>query len=145
MEVEIDLRNVKGWIYGIGSFLLLAVWLFGYFVTPADGRVLTMQQWQLRKAAKAYRAELARLQDYCAEIARLIEDEQPNPVQAQVLAGRVQSDLQDGQEALSEARARVIEAAQAVRAWSVGQADYDTAAARVAEAADYLQQLETQP
>lgn len=145
MEVEIDLRNVKGWVYGIGGFLLLAVWLFGYFVTPADGTVLTMQQWQLRKAAKAYRAELARLQDYCAEVAGLIEDEQPNPVQAQVLASRVQSDLQDGQEALSEARALVIAAAQAVRAWSVGQVDYDTAAASVAEAAAYLQQFEAQP
>ena len=142
VEVEIEWNEIRGWIYAAAVLLLIGVWLFGYFVTPDGGGLLTMQQWQLRKAARAYRAELDTLQGYCTEIAALIEQGRPDPVRAQVLAGRVQSGLQDGQEALREARALVTAAAQALREWSVGQMDYDAAAQAAAEAAAYLQSLE---
>ncbi len=129
--MEIDLSGVKkdNWgLAGIGLALLLGLMFLGRAFTPEGNRLLTWQEWQVRKLQQAYRAERLRLLEDANRLAELLSSE-PDPARAQIawVLG-VRRDLQNGRvEALADERQRVADAAQAVLDWASGIGDYNAA------------------
>lgn len=128
--VEIDLSGVKkdGLVWaGIGLVILLGLMLLGRAFTPEGNRLLTWQEWQVRKLQQAYRAERLALLEDTNRLAELLTSE-PDPARAQVVVQGVRRDLADGKvEALADERQQVADAAQAVLDWASGVGDYNAA------------------
>lgn len=139
--MEIDLSGVKkgNWaLAGIGLALLLGVMFLGRALTPAGNRLLTWQEWQVRKLQQAYRAERLLLLEDTNRLAELLAGE-ADPARAQVTVQGVRRDLADGKvEALANARQKVADAAQAVLDWASGIGDYNAAVEAVQGALEAL-------
>lgn len=139
--MEIDLRNIRkdGVLYGVaGVLVLFLLALLGRAYTPADGRLLTWQEWQVRKLQQAYRAEHQVLIADVNVLAELLAGE-PDPARAQVVVQGIRRHLAGGQaEALANERAQVADAAQAVLDWASGTGDYNAAVDAVAAAQEAL-------
>lgn len=136
--MEIDLSNVRkdGVLYGVlGVLVLFLLALLGRAYTPADGRLLTWQEWQVRKLQQAYRAERLLLLEDVHRLAELLAV-QPDPARAQVTVQNVRRRLAEGSvegvEALADERALADAAAQAVLDWASGIGDYNAAVDAVA-------------
>ncbi len=139
--MEIDLSHVRkdGVLYGlVGVLALFLLALLGRAYTPADGRLLTWQEWQVRKLQQAYRAERLLLLEDVHRLAELLAGE-PDPARAQVVVQDVRRDLLDGRvEALVDERALVADAAQAVLDWASGVGDVNGAVSAVETALEAL-------
>lgn len=139
--MEIDLSNVRkdGVLYGVlGVLVLFLLALLGRAYTPADGRLLTWQEWQVRKLQQAYRAERLLLLEDVHRLAELLAGE-PDPARAQVVVQEVRRDLLDGRvEALADERALVADAAQAVLDWASGVGEYNATVDAVEAALEAL-------
>lgn len=139
--MEIDLSGVKkgNWaLAGIGLALLLGLMFLGRAFTPACNRLLTWQEWQVRKLQQAYRAERLLLLEDTNRLAELLAEE-ADPARALVTVQGVRRDLADGKvEALADERQKVADAAQAVLDWASGIGDYNAAVEAVQEALEAL-------
>ena len=110
MEIEIEVKEFSI-IATVIALILLGV--LGWLVTPEGGKVLTWQEWQLRKAEQAYRRELQDLQKTCDEMAALLE-KPLDPLRVQVAADRILNEVAaGGQPVLQPQRDAVTAAAQA--------------------------------
>lgn len=147
--MEIDLSgfnlNLSGFkkgnwmLAGIGLIVLLAFMLIGRAFTPEGGRVLSWQEWQIRKLQKAYRAERAALLENTNRLAELLEGNNPDPARAQVVVQAVRRDLANGKvETLTDERQKVADAAEAVLGWASGMVDYNFAVDAVNQALEAL-------
>ncbi len=140
--MEIDLSGVKkdGFIWaGLGLVILLGLMLLGRAFTPEGNRLLTWQEWQVRKLQQAYRAERLALLEDVNRLAELLAGE-PDPARAQVVVQSVRRDLQAGTvETLADERQRVADAAQAVLDWASGVGDYNAAVDAVQSALEVLE------
>lgn len=135
MEIEIDLKGLKVSNLALVALVvvLLILGIVGYHVTPAGGRVLTWDEWQLIKIRQAYRREVAVLQQAVERLAEAV-NRGDDPLRAQMTADRVLRDLDAVTLAVLEpARGAVAGAAQAVRAWALG-GDREAALQAVQEA-----------
>ncbi|MEW6287377.1 MAG: hypothetical protein AB1509_14230 [Chloroflexota bacterium] len=139
--MEIDLSGVKkgNWMLaGIGLIVLLALMLIGRAFTPEGGRVLSWQEWQIRKLQKAQRVEQAQLLKNADRLAELLADE-ADPARVQVVVQGIRRDISKGTvEALADERQKVADAAQAVLDWAIGIGDYNAAVNAVQEALEAL-------
>ncbi len=139
--MEIDLSGAKreGVLWaGLGLALLLGLMFLGRAFTPEGNRLLTWQEWQVRKLQQAYRAERLQLLEDANRLAELLS-EAPDPARAQVVVQGVRRDLAGGKvEALANARKKVTEAAQAVLDWASGIGDYNAAVEAVQAALEAL-------
>jgi hypothetical protein len=139
--LEIDLSGVKkgNWMLaGIGLIVLLALMLIGRAFTPEGGRVLSWQEWQIRKLQKAQRVEQAQLLKNADRLAELLADE-ADPARVQVVVQGIRRDISKGTvEALADERQKVADAAQAVLDWAIGIGDYNAAVNAVQEALEAL-------
>lgn len=140
--MEIDLSGVKkdNWgLAGIGLALLLGLMFLGRAFTPEGNRLLTWQEWQVRKLQQAYRVERLRLLEDTNRLAELLESGVPDPARAQVVVQGVRRDLAEGKvETLADERQRVADAAQAVLDWASGIGDYNAAVEAVQRALEAL-------
>lgn len=140
--MEIDLSGVKkgNWaLAGIGLALLLGLMFLGRAFTPDGNRLLTWQEWQVRKLRQAYRAERLILLKDVNHLAELLAGGAPDPARALVTVQEVRRDLADGKvEALADEREKVAAAAQAVLDWAGGIGDYNAAVEAVQRALEAL-------
>ncbi len=140
--MEIDLSGVKkgNWaLAGFGLALLLGLMLLGRAFTPNGNRLLTWQEWQVRKLQQAYRAERLILLKDVNHLAELLASGAPDPARAQVIVQGIRRDLADGKvESLANARQKVADAAQAVLDWASGVGDYNAAVEAVQRALEAL-------
>ncbi|MDT8896642.1 hypothetical protein QYE77_00055 [Thermanaerothrix sp. 4228-RoL] len=140
--MEIDVSEIKKGnliLVGIGLALLLGLMFLGRAFTPEGNRLLTWQEWQVRKLRQAYRAERLRLLEDTNRLAELLESGVPDPARAQVVVQGVRHDLAEGKvETLADERQRVADAAQAVLDWASGIGDYNAAVEAVQKALEVL-------
>ena len=147
MELELDFNGERSLWQGITIVAVILV-LFGLAaigarVTPfsADGspKLMSWQDWRLLQAERAYRAELAVLQDDAVQLATMLET-RPSPVAAQILAEHIAKHTKSGDAALLTARETLLIAALNVRDWAAGTLDRDVAVISVEDAIGLLQQ-----
>lgn len=133
MEIDLDLE--RSWMIGVGSVLVALIVLLGLAgigqqatpVTPAGSpRVVTWDDWQVLQLKRAHNKEIALLRGRIEEISMLLELP-PDPIAAQVLYRRVNSDAQHGLVSTAEARGATLTAADGVVRWATGQIDRDEA------------------
>ncbi|MDT8898270.1 hypothetical protein QYE77_08320 [Thermanaerothrix sp. 4228-RoL] len=140
--MEIDVSEIKKGnliLVGIGLALLLGLMFLGRAFTPEGNRLLTWQEWQVRKLRQAYRAERLALLEDTNRLAELLESGVPDPARAQVVVQGVRRDLAEGKvETLADERQRVADAAQAVLDWASGIGDYNAAVEAVQRALEAL-------
>ncbi len=139
MEAELDLTNP--WVKaGLALVALILLLLMGRAVTPDGDRLLTWQEWQVRKLQTAYQAEYRALLAETTRLAELLSDGQPNPARAQVVVQSVRRNLASQKvETLATERNQVAQAAQAVLAWASGIGEYNTAVNAVNAALEALE------
>ncbi len=121
---------------------LPALFVLGRSFTPIPPRVFTWTDWQVRQARAAYAAELTSLQYDAESLAALVDAPMPDPVQAQIMAGQISSRWQVGLPALSERRAALVTAAQAVSDWAVGATPREPAQQAVQVAMQSLEEAD---
>ncbi len=140
--MEIDLSGVKkgNWtLAGVGLALLLGLMILGRAFTSEGNRLLTWQEWQVRKLEQAYRAEMRQLRVDVNRLAELLASGVPDPARALVTVQGVRRNLTDGKvESLGDERQKVADAAQAVLDWAGGIGDYNAAVEAVQRALEAL-------
>ncbi len=125
MEIELDLKNANVSWLAIGAMILVivALGIVGYQVTE-NGRLLTWDDWQIRKIRRVYQAEVQVLQTAVASLAVEVNRDEVDPLRAQIVAERVARTLERSVtlSALSAPRQVVENAALSVRNWALGGA-----------------------
>jgi hypothetical protein len=117
-RIKIPLLAVGCLVALVITFVLLG-WL-GKAYTPQGGGILTTEEWTILKAQRAYDAELSRLQQIAEQLFALLGGS-PDPVRAQVLVSRYETQLAGGQPALQAQRDGLMQAAEGVQFWALGQ------------------------
>jgi len=139
--MEIDLTETR-WMNALffAAMLLAALAALGALgrtVTPANGGVLTWTDWQVLQQERAYRRELAQLQQAVDDLAVFYNAGRRDPVRGQYVAAKVEDIVKSQQIGLlADQRQAVMDAAQAVRQWSLGVADDDDVRNALERAAD---------
>jgi len=142
--MEVDLSGLKkdAAVYGVlVAVLLVGLMLLGRAFTPEGNRLLTWQEWEVRKLRQAYRAEWLRLLEDVNRLAELLSEDTPDPARAQVVVQSVRRNLLEGKvEALADERQQVASAAQSVLDWASGIGDYNVAVEAVQKALTALEE-----
>jgi hypothetical protein len=140
--MEIDLSGLpkkRTWLYGAIFAAIAILLLLGWAFTPENGRILSWQEWQVRKLRQAYRSERQVLLADIQSLANLLDSKRPDPARAQVQVNLIRSHLSKQKvEALAEARKAVEEAAQATLDWASGVGEYNAAVKAVEKAWNIL-------
>lgn len=138
MEIEIERKTFVTALVVIGLIAVLTIGALGRAVTPEGDRVLTWGEWKILNAQKVYVAELQELRKASDELAGLLNN-RPDPVRVQMQVDRLEKNLVDGQASLSEQRAALFAAAEAIRSWSLGQIAREQAVSAHAQSVEILQ------
>lgn len=138
MEIEIERKTFVTALVVIGLIAVLTIGALGRAVTPEGDKVLTWGEWKILKAQKVYVEEIQQLRKMSDELAGLLNN-RPDPVRVQMQVDRLEKELADGQASLSEQRTALFDAAEAVRAWSLGQVSRETAVSAHARSVVVLQ------
>lgn len=140
--MELDLSTLRPLLVVLAAVLLLSGlgWL-GHAYLPSGDGLLTLSEWQVLKASRAYQKELQQLRRSAESLAELT-NARPDPVRAQLLAENIERLASRGQPALAYPRERLTLAAQAVSDWSVGALDRDSAVQALTAA---IQSLSLEP
>ena len=148
MEIELDLRNEKAYLWQrfavlVFIFGLVGIGMIGERVTPVteqgSPKLISWQDWRLLQAERIYHAELEVLQADAEQLATMLESH-PSPVAAQILAERIAKHTKSGDASLAIARESLMIAALNVRDWAAGTIDRDSAVQSVQTAYRLLQQ-----
>lgn len=125
--MELDLSTHRPLLVVLASILLLLGlgWL-GHAYLPSADRLLTLPEWQVLQASRAYQVELQQLR-LCAESLAELLNARPDPVRAQLLAENIARLASHGQAALVYQRDKLTQAAQAISDWSAGALDRESA------------------
>jgi cell division protein FtsB len=125
--MELDLSTHRPLLVVLACVLLLVGfgWL-GHACLPSGDRLLTLSEWQVLQASRAYQKELAQLRASAESLAELINT-LPDPVRAQLLAENIARLASHGQPALVYQRDKLTQAAKAISDWAVGALDREGA------------------
>ena len=137
MEITINRRFLYVLLGLLALLVLVGLTLLGRAYTPDPARVIGWSDWQAAKIERQYRRELARLREDLADLAKMLQDN-PDPVRAEMAASRVAQRHADGLGLLARQREAVVGAAEVVRDWAAGYADYGEAVAAVNAAMEVL-------
>jgi len=144
VEIEINAPQGQQFYLLIAAAILLVLaglgWLgHGVTQTGPDGRaaVMSWTDYRVIQAEKAYLAERAELRSAMEDIAQLLNQD-ASPVEAQIHLARIEKSLGAGLPELAEARAAVLQAADALRAFSLGKLSRAQAAGAIKHAAELL-------
>jgi hypothetical protein len=125
--MELDLSTHRPVLFVLTAILLLVgTAALGRALLPSADRLLTLSEWQVLKASRAYQLELQHLQASAENLAALL-NARPDPVRAQLLAEDIARLASQGQPALVYPREKLVLAAQAVSDWAVGAIDRESA------------------
>lgn len=144
MEIEFSAPEGQNFYLVVATVILLVVtglgWL-GYGVTRVgpDGRadVMSWTDYRIIQAEKAYIAERAKLRSAVEEIAQLL-NKNASPVEVQIHLARIEKSISDGLPELAETRDAVRQAADAIRAHSLGKISREDAAGVIKYAIELL-------
>ncbi len=121
MEIELEVKRMP---MLIGAFLIVLAVMVGLGAlgkSLAPDRLLTWTEWQILKEERAYDRELAALRRQTEALAEIL-DGNPDAVRGQWLYEETLRLVNEQRvEALEPERQAVLQAAQAVRDWSLGQ------------------------
>jgi hypothetical protein len=134
MEIELDRRLFYGLLALLVLLTLAGLAILGKPFTPDPPRVIGWADWTALKTEEQYREELAELRADLAELAQLLQQEQPDPVRAEMAATRIAQRHATGLGLLALQREAAIVAAEVVRDWAAGYVSYEDAVATVNEA-----------
>ncbi len=142
--MEIDLSHLEDhqwtalWV-GLGLVVLVALALLGRTYTSSE-RLLTRQEWQIRKAERLHESEHSLLCQQTHHLAEGLSDPAPEAIRAALIARQVLAKAETVQSLpLEPQQAALIAAAQAVVDWGTGLLDYNTAVGAVMEALRYCE------
>jgi len=142
MEIEIDRSALPQNGLLIASMMLIvlvALGALGWWALP-DGRILTWTEWQVIRQRAAYSRELRTLAEATEKLIELLEAS-PDPVRASLVVDQTHRALDDVTLAsLDASRAAVLNAADTLNAWALGEADRDEAVVALSAAQDELMQ-----
>ncbi len=142
MEINLNLRQVILGAAAVCLIVLLA--LVGHAVTPvAEGSplVLTSERWEAAALARRAGVEIVRLAADGRALAHLAAAEQPDAVQAMLLAQRIYAGQRTGTAATATARAALVDAAAAVARYAGGGLDRQAAIEAVNAALERIRAL----
>ena len=146
MEFELDLKgNQSGIVLGALALVIALTFVLatvGRPVTLYEGstaRVLNWSTWNLYKAEKRYKAQIAVLRSDVEELAKAL-DGRNNAVQVSLLVKQIEADVSEGVPALTSARAALYQAALDVGDWSIGILSREEAIASLELASALLQE-----
>jgi hypothetical protein len=134
VEIVLDRRLFYALITVLIVATVAGLAALGRPYTPDPPRVIGWVDWTTRKTEEQYREELAELRQDLSELTQILQDQRPDPVQAEMAASRIAQDHIDGLGLLTRQREAVVIAAEAVRDWAVGYLTYEDAVATVNEA-----------
>ncbi len=116
--------------------VLVILGALGWWILP--NRVLTWTEWQVIRQRAAYTHELRTLTDAADLLIPLLEGS-PDPVRGSLVAERVRVGLDDVTlYSLSTSRQALLNAADAVEAWSLGAAEREDVVSALMDAQDEL-------
>lgn len=137
MEIDLSpLSKLSDWdrkALGIAGILvvLITLILLGRSVT-GERRILTWQEWNIRKAERLYQAELRLLREQAVDLASVFQSEPVEPVRAAIVARTVEQKVLSVKSlALEDRKNILLAAAQSVSDWAGGGLDYNTAVSAV--------------
>lgn len=104
--------------------------------------VMGWAEWNVLRAERAYRDELAALHGETDLLAETLAG-RPEPVRAHLELERLENRFRDGEAALARQRQAIIAAAAAVSDWAGGVIPLDEAQAALANAVETLRSIET--
>ncbi len=140
MEIEIDKNALpqKGLLIASTVLIVLvALGALGWWILP-DGRVLTRTEWQVIRQRAAYSRELRTLAEATEKLIELLGTS-PDPVRASLVVDQTYRALDDVTLAsLDASRAAVLNAADTLNAWALGEADRDEVVVALSAAQDEL-------
>jgi hypothetical protein len=134
MEIVLDHRLFYVLITVLVVATVAGLAILGRPYTPDPPRVIGWVDWTTRKTEEKYREELAELRQDLSELTQILQDQQPDPVQAEMAASRIAQRHIDGLGLLARQREAVVVAAEVVRDWAAGYVAYEDAVATVNEA-----------
>jgi hypothetical protein len=146
MEIEFNAPKGQYFYPAIVIVVLLALaglgWLGqGVTRTGDDGRalVLSWTDYQVAKMEREYLAQKTRLRSAVEDIARLFA-RNPSLMEAQIHLDRIEKDVSANVDlpSLADARLAVLQAADAVRAYSLGKYSHSDTAGAINYAAELL-------
>jgi hypothetical protein len=130
----IEIRITRTTLYLLSALVILAglvgLGALGRAYTPDPARVVGWGDWQALKMEVRYARELRQLSEDLETLATMLQAD-PDPVRAEMAATRIQQRHSEGVGLLEQQRAAVILAAQHVRNWAAGYAEYDEALATI--------------
>ncbi|RCK72758.1 MAG: hypothetical protein ANABAC_1292 [Anaerolineae bacterium] len=124
---------------GLGFGVLIVLALLGRYYTPGE-RVLTWQEWQIRKAERLHKTEYALLCQQMNRLAEVLAEKSPEPIRAALIARDVIAKTNTVKSpSLGQHHQAVVNAAQDVSDWGAGLLDYNTAVEAITEAYGYCE------
>ncbi len=146
MEVELDLTEAESlaWLGLVTLFILALLGVVGKSVSPRDGQgnpmLLTPARWQAVRLERRIAGETQRLREDADSLGRLLEN--PNPVDATLLAERIYSHHRSGTAATAGARQALIDAAEAAVLYASGSGSRNEAVRAYRNAVNLIAGLE---
>jgi len=140
--VEIDLSILKRNELAIAIIVLCfaAVVGLGKVFTPDPVRVLSWQEWQVRKVTRQESSERRVLAADVNQLADILNaGASENPARVQIVGQSIQRDIDIGSaESLADERAALQAALDATWGWSIGNQSYNAAVAATLQAQEHI-------
>jgi len=124
MEIEFEGGSALAFLAIIIIIALLLFGLVGRLVTPVhaqEAQLLTPDRWTAYKLQRQARKETEHIVKDARELRKILAADEPDPVNAMLLAQRIYADHQDGSSATAAARGALIAAAEATVRATVGE------------------------
>lgn len=146
MDIELEGSSVTVIIIIVLLTALLLFGLVGKFVSPvyADQTLtLTPARWTAYKLQKQARKETEKLIRNAQRVQHILESDNPDPVEAMLVAQDIYADHQNGSSATAAARGALIAAAEATVRATIGEIPRNEAIAAFSVAIDRIDALST--
>ena len=140
-DLSLNFHGERGlWIGLAVTLTALLLGILGWYITP-EGQVLTPTEWQIYRQHSQYRRELGVLMRHADRLAGLL-DASPDPVRAQLIVEQMGHDLDTDVNlvTLAEQENALLNAGNAVLAWSMGAAGKNDAINALAQANAAIEQ-----
>jgi len=146
MEIEFEGGSALAFLVIILIIALLMFGLVGKLVTPVHAQevqLLTPGRWTAYKLQRQARKETEHIVKDARELRKILAADEPDPVNAMLLAQRIYADYQEGSSATAAARGALIAAAEATVRATVGEIPRDEAVAAFNQAVQRIDALGT--
>lgn len=140
MEIDLSILKKNQLMIAFIVICLVAVISLGKFFTPAPVRVLSWQEWQIRKITQQETYERRVLAADVNQLADILNaGASQNPARVQIVGQSIQRNIDAGSaESLADERAALQAALDATWGWSLGTQSYDAAVTATMQAQERI-------